>query len=287
MPKCICCVPEWLAQLSPDIPPEAPPPRLLQQPGETTAVHLQRVVQVLSAARHSLARALDLQRKLVYISCTRDDIIVENPFHHAERLNNELTNAVEGFWFRVWEAEAACLAVGAPISPASSGRRPSRSRSFELHSRIDLGTKIWARFLCDEGPEHITNQQFAGVIRESDEGTARDVCWSAAGETMERLSHMQVILSRRESSNFDSTGRPVQGLSLYLFWRAYGTAPGLGHFFWVRMRELLLPRFDIDDRLNGALFHSRMTTEHGEDAGLRYVMHFIRAARQQCLWLGW
>ena len=98
---------------------------------------------------------------------------------------------------------------------------------------------------------------------------------------MERLSHIRVIVSRVESNHFDSTGRPVQGLSLYLFWRAYGTAPGLGYFFWFRIRELLLPRFNLNDRRTGALFHSRVTAGHGEGAELRYVTHFIRAAKQQ------
>jgi hypothetical protein len=277
---------ERLTRLSPDIPLEAPPARLLKQPGETTAGHRRRVAQVLSAARRSLAFALDLQRKLMYMSVARDEpFVVENPIQRADRVNEGFP--IKDFWFRVWEAEAACLAVGVPILPVSSGRRSSRSRSFGLHSRIHVGTKIWARFLSDEGSEPITDQQFAGVVRESDKGTASDIYWCAAGDTMERLSRIRVILSRRGSANYDSTGRPVQGLSLYLFWRAYGTAPGLGPFFWVQMRELLLPHFDIDDRLNGALFHSRMTSGHGEDAGLRYVMHFVRAARQQCFWLGW
>jgi hypothetical protein len=185
----------------------------------------------------------------------------------------------------LWEAEAACVAVGAPILPVPSGRRQSH-RSFERHDRIRVGTKIWALFLKDKGPEPIIDQQFAGVIHASKKGTAYDVYWSAAGETMERLDHIRVILSRRESENFDGTGRPVQGLSLYVFWRAYNTAPGLGYFFWGLLRDFLIPHFDIYDRRTAAERHSQRGTVR-EGADLRYVLHFIRAAQQQCLWLGW
>jgi hypothetical protein len=263
---------------------EEPPAHLLQQPLETADEHRLRVVQVLRNAQHSLAHAQDGQRMRMFMACAWDDYAQSDavPEDYIEGQGDEVVDK----WREVWEAEAACLSVGMSILPVSSGRRPNRSRSFERHSRIPVGTKIWARFLSDEGPEPITDQQFAGVIRASDDGTAYDVYWSAAGETQDRLDHISVILSRRESEIFDGTGRPVQGLSLYVFWRAYNTAPGLGYFFWGLLRAFLIPHFNINDRRTAAERHSQRGTVR-EGADLRYVLHFIRAAQRQCLWLGW
>ena len=166
-----------LARPLPDMPVEAPPEHLLQQPMETSAEHSLRVIQVLCNAQHSLAHAQDSQHMRMFMACAWDDYAESDaaPADYLERQNDEVAEQ----WRLLWEAEAACVAVGAPILPVPSGRQQSR-RSFARHDRIRVGTKIWALFLKDKGPEPIIDQQFAGVIRASDDGTAYDVYWSAA-----------------------------------------------------------------------------------------------------------
>lgn len=123
----------------------------------------------------------------MYMACAWDDY-AESDAAPADYIEGQSDEVAEQ-WRLVWEAEAACLAVGVPILPVSSGRRRSH-RSFERHDRIRLGTKIWALFLKGEGKEYIIDQQFAGVIRASDDGTERDINWGGAADTMDRLSRI-------------------------------------------------------------------------------------------------
>jgi hypothetical protein len=119
----------------------------------------------------------------------------------------------------VWEAEAAALHLHLPVLPV--GRAGRRRRRIHYSSRLSAGQRVWAFFRTWHRAD-IVEQQFAGTLRQPTRGTELNVSWEVGD--CDRVERMDIALARRFDNNYDTSGRPRPGLSLFVFWRAFFTA---------------------------------------------------------------